>query len=173
MPLNPHHAVYAGSFDPLTLGHLDIVQRASQIFERVTIGIGINPHKQALFTPDERLDLIRRTVSDLKNVDVDRFDGLTVEFLRHCGAAVLVRGMRTLSDIESEFSLTLANRALAPEIETVFLMASEKYTHLSSTLIKQVALLGSDDTMHQLRVFVPSTIIAPLLQKLRPGARVP
>lgn len=169
--LNPHHAVYAGSFDPLTLGHLDIVHRAAQLFERVTIGIGINPHKQALFSADERLALIRQSVADLKNVDVDRFDGLTVEFLRRCGAAVLVRGMRTLSDIENEFSLTLANRALAPEIETVFLMASEKYTHISSTLIKQVALLGTEDTMQQLRVFVPSAIIAPLLQKLRPGVK--
>lgn len=167
--LNPHHAVYAGSFDPLTLGHLDIVQRAARLFKRVTIGVGSNPDKRPLFSPEERLDLIRQSIVDLKNVDVDGFAGLTVDFLRQCGAAVLVRGMRTLSDIENEFSLTLANRALAPEIETVFLMASEKYTHISSTLIKQVANLGTTDTMQQLRAFVPSAIIAPLLAKLRPG----
>ena len=167
--LNPHHAVYAGSFDPLTLGHLDIVQRASELFERVTIGVGSNPDKRPLFTPEERLELIRQSITGLKNVDAEGFAGLTVDFLRHCGAAVLVRGMRTLSDIENEFSLTLANRALAPEIETVFLMASEKYTHISSTLIKQVANLGTDSTIQQLKSFVPATVIEPLLQKLRPG----
>lgn len=166
--LNPHHAVYAGSFDPLTLGHLDIVQRASRLFEFVTIGIGINPDKRPLFSTDERVDFIRQSISDLANVRVETFSGLTVEFLRRCGAAVLVRGMRTLSDIENEFTLTLANRALAPEIETVFLMASEKYTHVSSTLIKQVAQLGSDEMSLQLRSFVPPAIIEPLLAKLRP-----
>jgi len=169
-PLNPHHAVYAGSFDPFTLGHLDIVQRAARLFERVTIGVGLNPEKRALFSLDERMDLIRQSISGLDNVTVDGFKGLTVDFLRDCGAAVLVRGMRTLSDIENEFTLTLANRALAPEIETVFLMSSEKYTHISSSLIKQVAQLSGGDTVQQLKVFVPSAIIAPLLQKLRPAA---
>ena len=170
-PLNPHHAVYAGSFDPFTFGHLDIVQRAARLFEKVTIGVGTNPEKRALFTPDERTDLIRQSISGLHNVTVDTFHGLTVDFLRHCGAAVLVRGMRTLSDIENEFTLTLANRALAPEIETVFLMASEKYTHISSSLIKQVAQLGGVDSLQQLKLFVPSAIITPLLQKLRPETR--
>ena len=169
-PLNPQHAVYAGSFDPFTFGHLDIVQRAARLFARVTIGVGTNPEKRALFSPDERMELIRQSIVGLANVTVDGFQGLTVDFLRHCGAAVLVRGMRTLSDIENEFTLTLANRALAPEIETVFLMSSEKYTHISSSLIKQVAQLGGVDTLQQLKVFVPSAIIAPLLQKLRPAA---
>lgn len=169
--LNPHHAVYAGSFDPFTFGHLDIVQRAARLFEKVTIGVGTNPEKRALFTPEERTELIRQSISGLQNVTVDTFHGLTVDFLRHCGAAVLVRGMRTLSDIENEFTLTLANRALAPEIETVFLMASEKYTHISSSLIKQVAQLGSVDSLQQLKLFVPSAIITPLLQKLRPETR--
>ena len=168
-PLNPHHAVYAGSFDPLTLGHLDIVQRACRLFERVTIAIGINPEKRTLFTPDERLSLIQQSIIGLENVDVQTFHGLTVEFIRQCGAAVLVRGMRTLSDIETEFTLTLANRALAPEVETVFLMASNKYTHVSSSLIKQVAQLSAGDTAEQLRSFVPPAIITPLLNKLRPG----
>lgn len=167
--LNPHHAVYAGSFDPMTLGHLDIVQRASRLFERVTIAIGINPEKQTLFTPEERQDLILQSIGGLGNVDVQTFRGLTVEFIRRCGAAVLVRGMRTLSDIETEFTLTLANRALAPEVETVFLMASNKYTHVSSSLIKQVAQLSDGDTAQQLRSFLPPAIITPLLQKLRPG----
>lgn len=166
--LNPHHAVYAGSFDPFTFGHLDIVQRASRLFEQVTIGVGTNPEKRALFTPDERMGLIHQAIANLSNVKVEVFRGLTVDFLRHCGAAVLVRGMRTLSDIESEFTLTLANRALAPEIETVFLMSSEKYTHISSSLIKQVAQLAGPESLQQLKLFVPSAIIDPLLQKLRP-----
>ncbi len=167
--LNPHHAVYAGSFDPFTFGHLDIVQRASRLFERVTIGVGTNPGKTPLFTPDERMELIHQSIVGLTNVAVEVFHGLTVDFLRHCSAAVLVRGMRTLSDIENEFTLTLANRALAPEIETVFLMSSEKYTHISSSLIKQVVQLGGTESIQQLKVFVPSAIINPLLQKLRPG----
>lgn len=167
--LNQHHAVYAGSFDPLTLGHLDIVQRAARLFERVTIAIGINPEKRTLFTPEERLQLIQQSIGGLENVDVQTFRGLTVEFIRQCGAAVLIRGMRTLSDIETEFTLTLANRALAPEVETVFLMASNKYTHVSSSLIKQVAQLSAGDTAQQLRSFVPPAIITPLLEKLRPG----
>lgn len=169
--LNAHHAVYAGSFDPFTFGHLDIVQRASRLFERVTIGVGSNPEKRALFTSEERVDLIRQSITGLDNVTVDSFHGLTVDFLRKCGAAVMVRGMRTLSDIENEFTLTLANRALAPEIETIFLMSSEKYTHISSSLIKQVALLGAGDTSQQLKVFVPSAIIEPLVQKLRPEVK--
>jgi len=168
-PLNPHYAVYAGSFDPMTLGHLDIVQRASRLFARVTIAVGINPEKKTLFTPDERLDLIQKSIVGLENVDVQTFHGLTVEFIRQCGAAVLVRGMRTLSDIEAEFTMTLANRALAPEVETVFLMASNRYTHVSSSLIKQVAQLSAGNTKEQLRSFVPQPIIAPLLAKLRAG----
>lgn len=166
--LNPHHAVYAGSFDPITLGHLDIIHRACKLFERVTIAIGVNPDKRTLFTPDERQQLIEKSISGLANVDVQTFRGLTVEFIRECGAAVLVRGMRTLSDIETEFTFALANRALAPEVETVFLMASNKYTHVSSSLIKQVAQLSTADTAQQLRAFVPVPIISPLLQRLRP-----
>lgn len=164
--LNPRHAVYAGSFDPLTLGHLDIIQRASRLFEKLTIGIGSNPEKRSLFDPEERAELIRQIVAALPNVEVAWFQGLTVDFLRKCQAAVLVRGMRTLSDIESEFTMTLANRALAPEIETVFLMASEKYTHVSSSLIKQVAQLGGGSARSQLEAFVPPSIIHPLLAKL-------
>lgn len=167
--LNPHHAVYVGSFDPLTLGHLDIVQRAARLFARVTIAVGINPDKKTLFTPDERVSLIQQSIGGIDNVDVQTFQGLTVEFIRKCGAAVLIRGMRTLSDIETEFTLTLANRALAPEVETVFLMASNKYTHVSSSLIKQVAQLSAGNTEVQLRSFVPPAIIAPILQKLRPS----
>jgi len=163
--LDPRHAVYVGSFDPLTLGHLDIIQRGSQLFDRLTVGIGINPDKRPLFTPEERLDLIRDSLGKVANVEVQTFRGLSVHFIRQCGAKVMLRGMRTLSDIEAEFTMTLANRALAPEIETVFLMASEKYTHISSTLIKQIAQMGNEESRQRLGEFVPAVVVGPLLAK--------
>jgi pantetheine-phosphate adenylyltransferase len=163
--LNPRHAVYMGSFDPLTLGHWDIILRGSRLFERLTVGVGINPEKRPLFSPEERVDVIRLVVSSIPNVDVQWFQGLTVDFVRGCGAGVMLRGMRTLSDIEAEFTMTLANRALAPETETVFLMASEKYSHISSTLIKQIAQLGTTRSREQLEAFVPQEVIEPLLAK--------
>ena len=164
-PLNSQHAVYVGSFDPLTLGHLDIIRRGAVIFEQLTVGIGINPDKHPLFSPDERLALARTILAPLKNVRVDTFQGLAVEFVRHCGAGVMLRGVRTLSDIESEFTMTLANRALDAEIDTVFLMASEKYTHISSTLIKQIAQMSQSHAAEKLHEFVPREIIAPLVAR--------
>jgi pantetheine-phosphate adenylyltransferase len=163
--LSSHHAVYVGSFDPLTLGHVDIIQRGALIFDRLTVGIGINPDKRPLFTSDERLELATKVLSPLKNVDIRCFEGLTVEFIQQCGARVLLRGVRTLSDIETEFTMTLANRALAPQIDTLFLMASEKYTHVSSTLIKQIAQLAQGSAIGKLKEFVPPEIVEPLLEK--------
>ena len=163
--LNPRHAVYVGSFDPLTLGHEDIIRRGAAIFERLTVGIGVNPDKIPLFAPDERLELTARVLSPLANVEVCCFEGLAVSFVKRCGAAVMLRGVRTLTDIEAEFTMSLANRVLAPEIESVFLMSSEKYTHISSTLIKQIAQLGGEHSARQLRDFVPAPIIAPLLAR--------
>ena len=163
--LNSHHAAYVGSFDPPTLGHLDLIQRAARLFSRVIVGVGINPEKKCLFTPEERVSLIQSSIEGLKNVAVRSFSGLTVEFIRDTGAAVMVRGVRTLSDIETEFTLTLANRSLDPEIETVFLMAGEKYSHISSSLIKQVAQLGRHGLRDHLANFVPPPVIEPLLAK--------
>ena len=165
--LDSHHAVYVGSFDPLTLGHVDIVQRGAAIFDRLTVGIGINPDKNPLFTPEERLSIAKDVLSPLKNVNVLCFEGLTVEFIRHCGGRVLLRGVRTLTDIESEFTMTLANRALDPEIDTLFLMASERYTHVSSTLIKQIAQLAQGSAVGKLNEFLPHQVIEPLLKKCR------
>ena len=164
-PLNSHHAVYVGSFDPLTLGHVDIIQRGAAIFDQLTVGVGINPDKNPLFSPEERLSLATSVLSPLKNVKVCCFEGLTVEFIRHCGARVLLRGVRTLSDIETEFTMTLANRALDHEIDTLFLMASEKFTHVSSTLIKQIAQLAHGSAAGKLNEFVPAEVIGPLLRK--------
>ena len=160
--LKAQHAVYAGSFDPVSLGHQDIIIRGSRMFQKVTVGIGINPDKRPLFTSQERVELLRLSLQSVPNVEVASFEGLAVDFVKKCGAGVMLRGLRTLTDIESEFSLTLANRALAPEIETVFLMASERYTHISSSLIKQVAMFGAetDPSRDPLAAFVPAEVIA-------------
>ena len=165
--LRPSHAVYVGSFDPFTLGHQDLIRRGATLFERLTVGIGINPEKRALFTPDERMMLIRKVLAPLPNVEVRCFEGLAVNFVRECGASIILRGVRTLTDIESEFTMSLANHVLAPDIESVFLMSSERYTHISSTLIKQIAQLGRENSAEQLKDFVPSEIIGPLLAKFR------
>jgi pantetheine-phosphate adenylyltransferase len=163
--LNSHHAVYVGSFDPLTLGHVDIIKRGAVIFDRLTVGIGINPDKNPLFSPEERLSLAQSVLRPWKNVEIRCFEGLTVEFVRQSGARVLLRGVRTLSDIETEFTMTLTNRALDPEIDTLFLMASEKYTHVSSTLIKQIAQLAQGSAVGKLNEFIPPEVIGPLLKK--------
>ena len=165
--LSPKHAVYVGSFDPLTLGHVDIIKRGAKVFEKLTVGIGINPDKKQLFSPEERVELTRQVLAPLKNVEVVCFEGLAVNFVKECGAEVMLRGVRTLTDIESEFTMSLANRALAPEIETVFLMSGEKYTHISSTLIKQIAQMGRNDTKSQLKAFVPEEIVDPLLKRFQ------
>ncbi len=169
-PLDRGHALYAGSFDPLTLGHVDLIRRSAAVFSRVTVGVGINPDKHPLFSPEERVRLLEDVIRDLPNVGIDCFHGLTVEFAREIGAGVLVRGIRSLSDTESEFTMTLANHHLEPRIETVFLMASEQYTHVSSSLIKQIARLGSSSVAEQLQEFVPTAVISPLLAKFRPPA---
>jgi len=166
--LSPRHALYAGSFDPVTLGHEDIIRRGARLFDRFTVGVGINPEKQPLFSPDERVTLLQTVLQGLPNVDVACFSGLTVDFARELGAAVMLRSVRTVSDIDSEFSLALANQSLSPEVETVFLMAGDRFSHVSSTLIKQVAQLGGPDSRQLLSRFVPEPVIAPLLARLRP-----
>lgn len=166
-PLDPQHAVYAGSFDPFTLGHVDIIRRGARLFRELTVGIGINPDKRPLFTPEERLEHARVILAPFPNVRVNTFEGLAVEFIRNSGAGVFVRGLRTLSDIEAEFTMTLANRALDPEIDTVFLMASEKYTHVSSTLIKQIAQMGQSHAAEKLHEFVPKEIVQALIKKFQ------
>jgi len=166
-PINPKHAVYAGSFDPITLGHQDIIQRGAQLFDKLTVAVGINPDKRPLFEPEERVNLIAETLKDITNVEVVSFTGLTVTFVKSCGAGVMLRGIRTLTDIDAEFTMSLANHTLAPEIETVFLMSGEKYTHISSSLIKQIALLGGEANEARLGKFVPAPVIKPLLQKFK------
>ena len=165
--LEPRHAVYAGSFDPVTLGHEDIIRRGAAIFDQVTVAVGINPEKQPLFESGRRAELIAEVVGDLPNVEVLCFSGLTVDFVRERSAAIMLRGVRTVSDMDAEFGLALANQALAPEIETVFLMASDRFSHVSSTLIKQVAQLGGPKGAAHLRQFLPEAVIEPLLEKFQ------
>jgi pantetheine-phosphate adenylyltransferase len=152
MAVSPGHqvAVYTGVFDPIHLGHLDVIRRGSRIFERLVVGVGNNPEKTSLFTLEERVDLVNRVVAPYDSVEVRPFTGLAVRFVGAVGARVILRGLRTLSDMEYEFSMSLTNLALDPEIETVFLMAKEEYSHISSTLIRQIAMFQDE-----LSSFVP------------------
>jgi pantetheine-phosphate adenylyltransferase len=163
MSTKPRTAVYTGSFDPITLGHVNVIERASDLVDRLFVGVGINAGKQPMFTPDERVELVRRSVSHLENVEVCKFDGLAVQFVRQCGARVMVRGVRPLQDIEAEFTMMLANRQLDPGIETVILMADKELAHVSSTLIKQIAPLADDE---HLAHFVPQVVIEELRAKM-------
>ncbi|MGC4007355.1 MAG: pantetheine-phosphate adenylyltransferase [Pirellulales bacterium] len=156
-------AVYTGSFDPITLGHLNIIERASTLVDELIVGVGINIDKQPLFTPDERVLLVQKVTRHLKNVSVRTYDGLTVKFVRSVGARVMLRGIRSLSDIESEFTMTLANRKLDEGIETVFLMADDQFSHISSSLLKQITPLAGDEELSR---FVPREIIGDLRGKL-------
>lgn len=163
-PADPSRiAVFTGTFDPLTLGHLDVIRRGLMLFEHVVVGIGVNPNKSSLFSIEERVELVRQVVAPLPNVSVESVEGLTVQFVRRIGARVILRGVRTLSDMEYEFGMSLTNHRLDPIIETVFLMADGEYSHISSSLIKQVARFGGESA---LRLFVPEELIDPILAKL-------
>jgi pantetheine-phosphate adenylyltransferase len=135
-------AVFPGSFDPITNGHLDIIQRGLSVFDDVTIAILVNPEKQPLFTVEERSDIIRETYRGEPRISVDTFSGLLVDYAERIGVGVIVRGLRAISDFEYEFQMALMNRRLNPRIETVFMMPAEGYSYLSSRLVKEVFQLG-------------------------------
>ena len=137
-------AVYPGSFDPLTNGHVDIILRGARLFERILVAVLVNADKQPLFAADERVAMVQEVFREYPNVEVDTFDGLLVEYARQKRANVLVRGLRAVSDFEYEFQMALMNRHLEPALETVFMMPAEQYTYLSSRLIKEVVSLGGD-----------------------------
>jgi pantetheine-phosphate adenylyltransferase len=137
-------AIYPGSFDPITYGHLDIVTRAARLFDKVFIGVYAKPNKNLFFTTEERVRLIEKAVASLPNVEVAPFTGLTVNFARQMGAQVMVRGLRMSSDFELEFEMAMMNRQLAPEVEVVGLMARAEYQFLSSTLLKEISSLDGD-----------------------------
>lgn len=155
MPLDPRVAVYTGMFDPVHLGHLDIIRRGSALYNRVVVGVGTNPDKSPLFNSEERVELVRKVCRSFANVEVRPFEGLTVRFVRSLGAGIMLRGLRTLSDMEYEFNMSLTNQSLDPEIETVFLMAQVEHSNFSSTLIRQIMMLGG-----QLTPFLPAEVVA-------------
>jgi pantetheine-phosphate adenylyltransferase len=142
-------AVYPGSFDPVTFGHLDVIGRAAGIFERVVVGVLANPRKARLLSTDERRAVLRAAIDETlgpaaSRIEVTAFDGLTVDFARQSGAAFIVRGLRAVSDFESEMQMAHTNRKLAPEVDTIFFMTALEHAYLSSTLVKEIALLGGD-----------------------------
>lgn len=159
---NQHIAVYTGVFDPFHLGHLDIIQRGSRLYDRLVVGVGTNPEKKPFMPVEKRVHLIQKVVAPYPNVEVQPFEDLAVRFVREMGAGVMLRGLRTLSDMESEFTMSLTNLSLASEIETVFLMAREQYSHISSTLIRQIAAFHGD-----LDKFVPPEVKAAILRHLQ------
>jgi pantetheine-phosphate adenylyltransferase len=144
--VSPCTAVYAGSFDPITNGHVDIVQRSMQVFERVIVAVAFNPHKDsALFTPTERVDMIATVFQEFGGrVRADSFSGLLVDYVQEVGAAVIIRGLRAVADFEYEFQMTMMNRHLTSNIETIFMMAGEAHFYTSSRLVKEVVSLGGD-----------------------------
>ena len=154
-------AVYPGSFDPITLGHLNIIRRAASVFDELIVCVMVNSEKDPLFTHAERVELIKRTVGKFRNVSVEMSGELVVEFMKSKGARVIIKGMRAVSDYEREFQIALINRKLDPEIETLLMPSGEKYTYLSSSVVKEMARYGAD-----LGTFVPKEIIEDVVRKV-------
>lgn len=159
-------AVYPGTFDPLTCGHEDLVQRAARLFDRVIVGVAASQGKSPLFTPQERLQIAAETLAPLKNVECVSFSGLLVNFMRAHGANVVIRGIRAVSDFDYEFQLAGMNRNLMPEIETVFLTPADRYQFISATLVREIATMGGDVSK-----FVPALVETRLREKVAQRAR--
>lgn len=154
-------AIYPGTFDPVTFGHLDIIRRASTMFDRLVVGVLNNSAKTPLFSVTERVNILRDTTSDLDNITIDSFDGLAVDFARKWQAHVIVRGLRLITDFEYELQMAQTNRKLAPEVDTVFLYTSLQYSYLSSTTVRDVALFGGN-----IEEFVPPSVADLIHRKL-------
>jgi pantetheine-phosphate adenylyltransferase len=159
-------AIYPGSFDPITNGHVDILRRALRLFDRVVVGLAENVRKQPLFTSSERADMIRASIGEDPRVEIDVFEGLLVDYARKRGAAAIIRGLRAIADFEYEFQFAHMNRHLAPDVETVFLMTSDDSFYVSSSLVKEVATMGGDITR-----IVPPAVVTALRTKLQPPPR--
>ena len=155
--------IYPGTFDPITLGHVDLIKRAARVFDRLILAISVNTWKNPLFTLEERLAMARTLAADLPHVEVDSFDGLLVDYVRQKQARVVLRGLRAFSDFEYEFQMALTNRKMAPDVETLFMMPKEIYSYVSSTMVREIAALGGDTS-----VFVPDFVQAALRKKLTP-----
>ena len=159
-----NHAVFAGTFDPVTNGHLDLMHRALRVVDRLTVAVAVRPEKGVLFTQEERVALIQESMKGESRLTVESFSGLLVEYARTRKIAIIMRGLRFVSDFEYEFQMALMNRRLDDGIETLFLMPSETYTYLNSTLVKEIARAGGPVSS-----FVPAHVEAALRKKLRPG----
>jgi len=155
-------AVYPGSFDPITLGHLNIIRRAAAAFEELYVCVMVNSDKNPLFTREERVELIRRTVTRYKNVKVESSDELLVEYMKQRNSKIIIKGLRAVSDFDKEFQIALINRKLDPSIETLFMPSSEKYTYISSSAVKEMTRYGAD-----LKTFVPHEIIDDVVSKVK------
>lgn len=155
-------AVYPGSFDPITNGHLDIIKRSSKVFDELVVGVLVNPQKKGLFDIEERVELIKKAVKDIPNVKVESFSGLLINFLKQKHAKVIVKGLRAVSDFEYEFQMSLMNSKLDPNIETVFMMASAGNSFLSSSSVKQVAMFGGC-----IQGLVPDSVMPAVINKIK------
>lgn len=155
-------AIYPGSFDPLTNGHLDVIERAVKLFDRVVVAVARNRDKQPLFSLEERVELVRQAIKHIPNAEVDSFDRLLVDYVNQRNAQAIVRGLRAISDFEFEFQLALMNRKLNEKVETIFMMPKDTYTFLSSRIIKEIARLGGD-----INAFVPVHVRTALLEKFK------
>lgn len=153
-------AVYPGTFDPITYGHIDLIERASRMFEQVIVAIAVNSNKKPLFSLDERVDLATQALLEHKNVKIEGFDTLLTEFMQARGANIILRGLRAVSDFDYEFQLAGMNRNLAPNIETLFLMPGEKYSYVSASFVREIASLGGD-----VKQFVPQNVVKALDKK--------
>ncbi|MBQ9120091.1 MAG: pantetheine-phosphate adenylyltransferase [Lachnospiraceae bacterium] len=159
--------IYPGSFDPVTLGHLDIIKRSAKMVDKLIIGVLNNSSKHPLFSVEERVEMIKTVTKDLENVSVEAFDGLTVDFAKKRNATVMVRGLRAVTDFEYEIQIAQTNHAIMPEIDTIFLTTSVQYSYLSSSIVKEVASYGGD-----IEKFVPESILPAVLSKFKAIRRV-
>jgi len=155
-------AIYPGTFDPVTNGHLDVIERASKLFDKVIITIAVNSSKKPLFTKEERLEMIKNVTKKYKNVTVDSFDGLLVTYAKKKKASVIIRGLRAISDFDYEFQIALTNRKLEPDVNTIFLMPSEKYSFLNSSLVRELASYKAN-----VKEFVPDYVYKKLKEKYK------
>jgi len=159
-------AVYPGTFDPVTYGHIDIIMRAAKIFDKVIVAVAHNKAKGTLFTVEERVVMLKDAIKDIKNVTVDDFNDLVVDYVKRTGSNVMIRGLRMISDFEYEFQMALTNRKLASDIETIFMMPHEDYSYVSSKLIKEAASLGAD-----MASFIPKKVEIALKRKIKKQKR--
>ena len=158
----PKRAVFPGQFDPFTNGHLDVIRRGAPLFDELIVGVGVNPEKSELFTQDQRFDIAREVVGDTPGVRVERYSGLTADFVKRVGATCLLRGIRDITDLRYEFQSALANRTVG-DVETLFLMTGDKYALTSSSLIRQVVELGGD--VERLRPLIPESVVRRLRER--------